>query len=150
MLAADIDTLRKIKLRDYVSGATKYGHYNRVTGAEYVTDADIDDWETRIENRWEEELDEIEELRKIERLNEGDTDADATTISAAVRLDALMDLITSEILMIQASDPAYIGTIPGEDLPAAIAESLRTRAKELKRGVLRRTGGYSQQLLARA
>lgn len=145
-----IEDLRKNFLRDLADAPTTtyLSHYNKATHSNWISDADLAEIDTIVEDEYGEELDALERLKRAERLEYNDSSADATAHAARSREVALFRLIRAEVRTRQLADPIFLGYLP-EALGVELVRQWRSEIKSDRTFTSRRAGALGTATLVR-
>ena len=130
LTVSELDRFRREFIRDLaIANPAEYlSPFNLSRKREWVTDADIQAINTRIERDYSSELQAVYDKHYYDRLDAGDDTSTAATSAAAQKLEARMRLIRAEVREGQLTDPGYRGSIADERVRLEIAE---TYAKQI-------------------
>lgn len=115
LTAAQITTIRQIYIRDEWTGNAGLSRFNLAYQKNFFSSEQIKAIDDRLQNEWDEELDELQAKKKNERLDAGDSDATATIEAATARFTAQAKLIQADCLEIMMNDPGFRSSmvVPG-------------------------------------
>lgn len=85
--------------------------YNLATRREFVTDEVLQAMNADVEADQDEELDRLQDVKRMERLRFGDSDADAETAGITARTAAKFRLIRARVRRLMIADTLFMQTL---------------------------------------
>jgi hypothetical protein len=140
---AELVTLRRLYLRDYVSGADKLSAFNRATGEQFITSADLNALKARVELDNQKALLALYTTLYNDRIAQGDSPADATAKATALQLEALYRLVRAEVLVLMLNDSAFRASIADEEIRSELADQYAATIKADRNFLRQRAGTFS-------
>ena len=128
LTADEITEFRTDYIRDKYTASplVTLSHYNRAAKANFFSGAQVEAIHDRIQTDGAEELDGVYDVKYTERLNDGDSDADAVTAATAQEKAALFRLMRAECWQVQMVDPGFVGSISDEKQRAELFKAWAT------------------------
>jgi hypothetical protein len=114
LTAPQLLAFRTTDIRDRYVAATgsapaiTLSHYNRATKTNFFSDEDLEALHDRLQVDYAEELAGVYDVKYAERLEEGDTEADAITAATAQKERALFALMRAECRQAMMEDAGFL------------------------------------------
>lgn len=144
--------IRRSFIRDLVAGGPPptelLSGFNRGTQKQFVSDTDLQNEKIAVERDWQDALTLLVAQRTRERLNFGDTSAEAAANAQAQLLDTVMKLVSASVIEKMLADDVFMRYIP-EAVAGAWGKAQRDTISRYRTIALKRQGGLGQRQLIR-